>query len=108
MRNHQHSRLLTNLVLVAAMSVALGSEALAGSPTMRSLTKSSLVSTGIVPRPGSTPMVGEPDVPGNNLPPPPKIGPSSSGSRPTSMADWTLRIHWMFRYLLMQTPKRFP
>jgi hypothetical protein len=24
------------------------------------------------------------------------------------MADWTLRIHWMFRYMLLQTPKRFP
>ena len=107
MRNHQHSRLLTSLVLAAAMSVALGSEAFAGNSMQRTQTKSSLQS-GIVLKPGTTPMVGEPDVPGNNLPPPPKIGPSSSGSRPTSMADWTLRIHWMFRYLLMQTPKRFP
>jgi hypothetical protein len=90
------------------MSVALGSEALAGSPTLRSLTKSSQVSTGIVPRPGSTPMAGEPDAGGGTLPPPPKIGPNPSGVRPTSMADWTLRIHWMFRNLLLQTPKRFP
>ena len=108
MRNHQLSRLLTNLVLVAAMSVALGSEALAGSPTLRTMTKSSLVGSGIVPRPGSTPMVGEPDAPGNIPPPPPKLGPNPSGSRPTTMADWTLRIHWMFRNLLLQTPKRFP
>ena len=108
MRNHQHSRLLTNLVLVAAMSVALGSEALAGSPTLRTQTKSSLMGGGIVLKPGTAPMVGEPDAPGNNLPPPPKIGPSPSGSRPATMADWTLRIHWMFRYLLLQTPKRFP
>jgi hypothetical protein len=107
MRNHQHSRLLTNLVLVAAMSVALGSEALAGSFMQRSQTKSSLQS-GIVPRPGSTPMVGEPDAGGFLPPPPPKIGPNPSGSRPTTMADWTLRIHWMFRNLLLQTPKRFP
>ena len=108
MRNHQHSRLLTNLVLVAAMSVALGSEAHASSSTQRTMTKSSLVSGGIVLKPGTTPMAGEPDAPGNNLPPPPKIGPNPSGSRPATMADWTLRIHWMFRYLLLQTPKRFP
>ena len=106
MRNHQHSRLLTHLVLVAAMSVALGSEAFAGNSMQRSQTKSSLQS-GIVLKPGTTPMVGEPDVPGQ-LPPPPKIVPGPSGSRPATMADWTLRIHWMFRNLLLQTPKRFP
>ena len=107
MRNHQHSRLLTNLVLVAAMSVALGSEALAGSSSLRTL-KSSQLGSGIVLKPGSAPMVGEPDAPGNIPPPPPKLGPNPSGSRPTTMADWTLRIHWLFRNLLLQTPKRFP
>lgn len=108
MRNHQHSRLLTNLVLVAAMSVALGAEAHAGSPTLRTQSKLSLVGGGIVLKPGTTPMVGEPDAPGNIPPPPPKLGPNPTGSRPATMADWTLRIHWMLRYLLLQTPKRFP
>jgi len=107
MRNHQHSRLLTNLVLVAAMSVALGSEALASSSSLRTL-KGSQLGSGIVLRPGSAPMAGEPDAGGFLPPPPPKIGPNPSGSRPASMADWTLRIHWLFRNLLLQTPKRFP
>jgi hypothetical protein len=89
------------------MSVALGSEALAGSSSLRTL-KGSQLGSGIVLRPGSSPMAGEPDAGGFLPPPPPKIGPNPSGSRPASMADWTLRIHWLFRNLLLQTPKRFP
>jgi len=105
MRNRQHNRLLPTLVLVAAMSLALGSEALAGSPTPRSLSTASSWSGGKALKPGSAPMVGEPDAPGQ-LPLPPKIGPASPGR--STMADWTLRIHWLFRNLLLQTPKRFP
>ncbi len=104
MRNRQHSSLLTTLVLVAATSFALGSEALASSKSKSSNSTSSWLA-GKASKPGATPMVGEPDAPGN-LPLPPKIGPYSTGG--SSLADWTLRIHWTFRYLLLQTPKRFP
>ena len=103
MRNRQHSRLLTTLVLVAAMSFALSAEALAGSSAFASKSTSTWVGLKIS-KPGATPMSGEPDSPSGSLPP--KIGPYPTGG--SNMATWTLRIHWVLRSMLLPTPKRFP
>lgn len=105
MRNRQHSRLLTTLVLVAAMSVALGSEALAAS---RNTSMNSLQSSwhgGKALKPGVTTAAGEPDSP-TGAPLPPKVGPNAA--RGTTAADWTLRFQYVLRTLLLQSPKRFP
>ena len=104
MRNRQHSRLLTTLVLVAAMSFVLGAEAFAGDRSAGSST-SSWLTTGKVLKPGATPSAGEPDV-GGAAPLPPKIGPYAT--RGSTLADWTLRFQYVLRTLLLQSPKRFP
>jgi hypothetical protein len=106
MKNRQHSRLLTSLVLVAAMSFVVGSEAFAAGSTRD--TRGSLSGVKLA-KPSSGPMAGEPDVGGNSAPPPPKVNPYSSytpgGVR---LSDWALRFHWSIRVLLLQLPKRFP
>jgi len=80
MKNRQHSRLLTTVVLVAALSVAL-------KPSFG----------------------GEPDQ-GSGAPLPPKVNPTSSlrsvGGTGAGMAGWALRFQWSFRMVLMQLPKR--
>ena len=80
MKNRQHSRLLSTVVLVAALSVAL-----------------------------SAPFAGEPDA-SSGAPLPPKVNPTSSlrstGGTGAGMAGWALRFQWSFRMLLMQLPKR--
>ena len=82
MKNRQHSRLLTTVVLVAALGVALTAS-----------------------------FAGEPDVPDAVPPAPPKVNPSGSsmrhaGATNTGMAGWALRFQWSFRMMLMQLPKR--
>ena len=105
MRNRQRNRLLTTLVLVAAMSFVLGSEALASSSTtLRSSTLSTWLSSK-APKPGVTPMAGEPDSP-TGAPLPPKLGPYPTGG--STAANWSLRFQWMLRTLLLQTPRRLP
>lgn len=104
MRKRQLSRLLTTLVLVATMGFLLCSEALAASQLSASQsTLTQWLATKAPAKPGTTPMSGEPDTPGGNLPP--KEGPYATGK--SSLADWTLRLHWSLRSLLLQKP-RFP
>lgn len=104
MKNHQHSRLLTTVVLVAALSFALGSEALAAGG--RSPMAGPAMS-GRVFRPGSMPMsgTGDPDQSGGNAPAPivkPARYRDASGT-----TEWAMRLHWSFRMLLVQLPRRF-
>lgn len=104
MRKRQHSRLLTTLVLVATMSFLLCSEALAASQLSASQsTLTQWLATKAPAKPGTRPMAGEPDMPGGYLPP--KEGPYATGK--SSLTDWTLRLHWSLRSLLLQKP-RFP
>ena len=103
MKNRQHSRLLTTLVLVAAVSFALASEAFAvGSTPTRGSAGSVKLS-----KPSAGPMAGEPDTPANGAPPPPlKLAMPRSGA--AGMSDWALRVYWSLRVTLLQLPKRFP
>jgi len=99
MKNHKRSRLLTTLVLAAAMCLAIGSEALAAG-SVRGLNRPSAGSTAT--KPNLLPMAGEPDIP-QRAPDPPKLAaPSPSGRS----SDWVLRVQWSFRVLLNQLPKR--
>jgi hypothetical protein len=104
MKNRQHSRILTTVVLVAAMSFALGAEAFAAGSARseRSLPGFKLAK----PSPG--PMAGEPDAGGGTLPPPPKVNPALSAGGRLDLTGWMLRYHWSLRILLLQLPKRFP
>lgn len=103
MKNRQRSRLLTTLVLVAAVSFAAGSEAFAAGSTrwMRGSTVGVKLS-----KPGAGPMAGEPDQPGNGLPLPPKVNPSRPLPGGVQPADWALRFHWSLWVTLRQLPKR--
>jgi len=99
MTNRKRSRLLTTLVLAAAMLMAIGSAALAASGARSMLNRSTTSSTAT--KPNLLPMAGEPDTP-QRVPDPPKIvAPSSSGQS----IDWVLRIQWSLRVLLNQLPK---
>jgi len=90
---------------VAALSFALGSEALAAGSTrdMRGSSAGMKLS-----KPSAGPMAGEPDTPGSSLPPPPKVNPYLAYPGGTRLTDWALRFHWSLRVTLMQLPKRFP
>ena len=105
MRNRQHSRLLTSLLLVAAMSVAFAAEAVAGGtkPTSGSIVSPFERTT--TAKPSVTPMAGEPDAPGGPLPP--KVGPYPTGGK-SCLMDWTLRVQLWMQGLLLQSPKRLP
>ncbi len=105
MKNRQHSRLLTTLVLAAAVSFAVGSEAFAAGSTRDARGSFSGVK---LAKPNAGPMAGEPDTPGNGLPPPPKVNPYLSNTGGSRLADWALRFHWSLRVMLLQLPKRFP
>lgn len=103
MKNSQHSRLLTTLVLVAAMSFALASEAIAAGGTFK---RGSSVSVQLS-KPSAQPMAGEPDTPANGTPPPPiKLAVPRGGEAGT--IDWALRVHWAIRIVLLNLPKRLP
>lgn len=104
MRNRQHSRLLTSLLLVATMSVVLGSKAFAGSQPSSGGTTVTWPTVKPV-KPVVTPTVGEPDAPGGPLPP--KVGtPPTGGSSP--LMDWTVRLRLWLQSLMVQSPKRLP
>jgi len=103
MKNPQHSRLLITLVLVAAVSFALASEAFAAGSTFR---RGSAVSVKLS-KPSAQPMAGEPDTPANGTPPPPiKLALPRNGE--AGMSDWALRVHWAIRIVLLNLPKRLP
>ena len=102
MMNRKSWRLLTTLVLAAAICAALGSEVQAAGKG--SLGSSSASYGSRAPKPGATPMTGEPDSPGNG-PLPPKDGKYSTSAR-SSM--WVQRIQWSVRVWLDQMPKRYP
>lgn len=105
MRNRQHSRLLTSLLLVAAMSVVLGTNVLAASQPGSGSIATSTWTIDKPAKPISTPLVGEPDAPGGPLPP--KVGtPPTGGS--SSLVDWTVRLQLWLQSLLVQSPKRLP
>ena len=100
MTNQKRSRLLTTMVLAAAMFTAIGSEALAAGSVRSMLGRPSTSSAAV--RPDLRPMAGEPDVP-NRTPDPPKvIAPQNPAGQSTS---WVLRIQWSFRVLLNQLPR---
>lgn len=101
MMNRKSTRILVTLVLAAAISTALGSEAHAAWNT-RSLTTRVTVSSQ-APKPVFRPFSGEPDAGG--APQPPK-----AGTYPTAgqLTTWTQRIQWMIRFWLETVPKRFP
>lgn len=99
MMNRKRTRVLTTLVLAAAILGALGSEARA---TIR-LGPYAVPTIGSkAPKSGTSPLSGEPDS-GNSSPLPPK-----SGSYPTSGANsWALRVQWLLRTWLGNVPRRF-
>lgn len=105
MTNRQRSSLLTTLVLVAAMSLVLGSAAQAAPSLVTKQSSVSSLVTGKSSKPGASPTVGEPDSP-SGAPLPPKLGPYPTGG--STLGDWTLRLQWLLRSLLLQSPKRFP
>ena len=105
MRNRQHSRLLTSLLLVAAMSVAFAVEAVAAGTKPTSGSIVSPFESSKTAKPSVTPMAGEPDAPGGPLPP--KVGPYPTGGT-SCLMDWTLRVQLWMQGLLLQSPKRLP
>ncbi len=105
MMNQKRSRLLITLVLAAAMVTAIGSEAFAAGG-MRSLSDRTSLTSGMSSRPGIRPMTGEPDVPQNGTPLPPKVGNASMGVG--QLSPWLLRFQWSVRVLLNQLPRRLP
>ena len=105
MRNRQHSRLLTSLLLFAAMSVAFAAEAVAAGSKPAPGSIVSPFDNSRTAKPSVTPMVGEPDAPGGPLPP--KVGnPPTGGS--SCLTDWTLRVQLWLQSLLPHSPKRLP
>ena len=101
MRNQHRTRRLITVMLSAALSVALGSEAYAArGPLLRKQTAPSTVTS----KPGTGPMVGEPDS-GNNGPLPPKDGSYPTGGTMTASA----RLHAMIQaWLAKHSYRRLP
>ena len=102
MMNRKSTRLLITLVLAAAISAALGSEAFAAK---RYSSRDIHATAGsIVLKPGSGTMSGEPDTGGNA--PPPKDGTYPTGG--STLSIWAVRIQWAVRAWLNSSPVRFP
>lgn len=101
MMNRKSTRVLISLVLAAAICTAIGTEAHAARLDSRSFSTATIGSK--APRPGTGPMMGEPDVPNGQLPP--KTGFTPTGGQQSS---WALRVHWLVRTWLGTVPKRFP
>ena len=102
MMNRKSSRLLTTMILAAALATALGSVAQAGRDP-RASWRPTVGSN--APKPGVGPLSGEPDA-GGSGPLPPKEGHYQTGVARRS--TWAQRIHWSVRVVLLQSPKRFP
>ena len=100
MMNRKSVRVLITFVLAAALCSAIGTEARASRLDLRSFSTASVGSK--APRPGTGPMMGEPDVPNGQLPP--KTGFTPTGRQ---QAGWALRVHWLVRTWLGTVPKRF-
>ena len=101
MKNHKRSRLLTTMVLAAAMCMAFGSQALAVGNLGSAFNRSSAGSTAFKPQ--LRPMAGEPDA-GQSAPAPPvKVNSLAPVGQST---NWVLRLQWSFRVLLNQLPRR--
>jgi len=102
MTNRASNRVLTTLVLVAAISLALGTEAHAAKVGARPL---SAATAGVKPPawPLPSPMSGEPDS-GTGLPLPPKTGSYPTGRIPI----WTLQVQMLIRAFVGTVQSRFP
>jgi hypothetical protein len=101
MMNRKSIRILTTLVLAAAIVTAFGAEARAASNGGRSTPVTTVASRAL--KPGAGPMTGEPDWP-NGSPLPPKDGayPTGGKGRPDM---WALRYRQLVRIWLGSVPR---
>jgi hypothetical protein len=102
MMNRKMTRVLISIVLAAAIGTAIGTQAHAaplGSRVFSSVSVGSKAS-----KPGTGPMMGEPDV-GNQGPLPPKTGLNPMLGQ---SSGWAARIQWLFQTWFQTVSKRFP
>lgn len=104
MMNRKSLRVLITIVLAAAVFTAIGSEALAAGKASRP-TGATMLSASQLSKPGTGPMAGEPDVPGNGGPLPPKTGSYPTGGQISPML---LQVQWLIRTWFSNVPIRFP
>ena len=102
MTNHNRSRLLITLVLAAAILAMTGSGVHAAGAMRSKFNRTSPSSVSL--KTWQQPMSGEPDVPQNQLPVPPKVGNAPPNA---SASGWAQRIYWSMRVMLNQWPRRF-
>ena len=103
MMNHNRSRLLITVVFAAAFVALIGSEAQATGAMRSKFGRTSPSSVSL--KTWGRPMSGEPEVPQNGLPVPPKVG--NATQHGVGRTDWTLRFYWSMRVMLNQLPRRF-
>jgi hypothetical protein len=101
MMNRKSIRVLITLVLATAILTAFGTEARAAMKGTRPFTAVTIGSQ--APKPGTSPMSGEPDYP-NGSPLPLKAAASPTGG---GVSNWALRVQWLVRTWLGNVPRRF-